>query len=65
MSKKVEKIFVVGMGDYNGGNEQFYRSVNELDQAFQDGDFDEDEDIVELQVVKRYRAGKKLELIDG
>jgi len=64
MSKKIEKMFIVGDISY-GNDMQVYKSVAELEGAFDDGSFDEDEEILEVQVIKRYLVAKKLDLVEN
>jgi len=64
MSKKIEKMFIVGDTSYSI-DMQVYKSVAELEEAFDDGSFDEDEEILEVQVIKRYLVSKKLDLVEN
>jgi len=64
MSKKIEKMFIVGDTSYST-DMQVYKSVAELEEAFDDGSFDEDEEILEVQVIKRYLVSKKLDLVEN
>lgn len=62
MSKKIDRTFIVGLND--GGDVLVYDSKEQLEQGFNDGDFDHGEEIVEAIILKRYKAGGKLDLIE-
>jgi hypothetical protein len=61
MSKKIEKMYVVGGISCDT---QIYHSIKELEDAFDNREFDEDEEILEVQVVKRFLASTKLDMIE-
>jgi len=65
MNKKIEKMFITGIDTLRRGNCQVYQSKEELEEAFDEQQIDIDEEILEIQVIKRYLVGQKLDLVEN
>ena len=65
MNKKIEKMFITGIDTLRRGNCQVYRSKEELEEAFDEQQIDIDEEILEIQVIKRYLVGQKSDLVEN
>ena len=63
MSKKIQKLYIVGLEDTS--TPEVFETKEDLEQAFLEDVFDEDSEVLEVQVVRKYFAGRKLELIEG
>ena len=64
VAKKIAKetMFIVGYDGSSVGND-IYKTQTELSEAFDNGEFDEDCEVLEVTVTKRFRAEKKLDLV--